>query len=121
MKFQAKYIVYEKLTTKNQIFMDSKILLGKILQRFNDTKISKVDDYNSFGYIGETNNSVFVTREKGKDTAIPFEKILIGINEYKTNPDLYSSGPNELREFGITHVTSPVWSLLHLLSKEEYL
>lgn len=100
--------------------MDSKILLGKILQRFSDYKTVKVEDYNSFGYIRETNNSVIVTREKGKDTRVPFRKILKGIEAYQLNPKLYIDGPKPLREFGITHETSPVWSLLHLLELECY-
>lgn len=100
--------------------MDSKILLGKILQRFKDRKVAKVIGYNSFGYIRETENSVFVTREAGADTAIPFEKILIGIDAYKKNNSLFQSKPVTLRDFGISHVTSPVFALLHLLDEEEY-
>lgn len=100
--------------------MDSKILLGKILQRFKDLGKAQVDGYNSFGYIRETNNSVIVTREGGKDTSLPFAKIIAGIDAYKTNPYLYNEGPNVLREFGITHVTSPVFALLHMLDEEDY-
>ena len=100
--------------------MDSKILLGKILQRFFDKKISQVENYNSYGYIRETNSAVYVTREKGEDTRIPYEKILIGIETYKENPELYNEGPNALRNYGITHINSPIWSLLHLLSLKDY-
>jgi len=100
--------------------MDSKILLGKILQRFSDKRVVKIEDYNSFGYLKETGNAVFVSREAGQDTRVPFDKILTGIEAYQANPDLYNSGPAELRSFGITHVTSPVWSLLHLLTMQEY-
>jgi len=101
--------------------MDSKILLGKILQRFKDMGISHVEGYNSFGYVRETENSVIVTREDGQDTPIPFSKILKGIDSYKLNPSLHDEGPSVLRQFNITHVTSPVWSLLHLLHKKEYI
>jgi len=100
--------------------MDSKILLGKILQRFSDQKTAQVEGYNSFGYIRETDNAVFVTREAGDDTFIPFEKILKVIEAYKLRPNLYQEGPSALRDFGITHVTSPVWALLHLLKVEDY-
>ena len=41
--------------------MDSKILLGKIPQRFKDKTVAKVEGYNSFGYIRETDNAVVVT------------------------------------------------------------
>ena len=100
--------------------MDSKILLGKILQRFFDKKISKYKSYNSFGYLRETNSAVDLTREKGQNTKIPFVKILIGIESYKENPKLYDEGPIALRDFGISHINSPIYSLLHLLSKEDY-
>lgn len=100
--------------------MDSKILLGKILQRFKDLGIAQVEGYNSFGYIRETQNSVFVTRESGKETPIPFDKILKGIEAYKSNIALYQSIPSALRDFEITHVTSPVFALLHLIDKDDF-
>jgi hypothetical protein len=100
--------------------MDSKILLGKILQRFYDLKTAQVEGYNEFNYIKETDNAVYVTRENGKDTSISFDKILLGIEAYKSNPKLYLEGPVALRNFNITHVTSPIWSLLHLLDEIDY-
>lgn len=100
--------------------MDSKILLGKILQRFSDKKIWQVEGYNSCEYLYETDSSVFVGREKGEDSKVPFNIIIKGIDAYKSKVDLYKEGPTKLREYGITHVTSPVWSLLHLLSPEDY-
>ena len=100
--------------------MDSKILLGKILQRLSDLGISKVDGYHGFEYLRETNNSVYVGREKGKDTSIPFNKIIMGIEAIKSDPLAYDKGPTVLRKFGITHITSPVWSLLHLLPIDDY-
>jgi hypothetical protein len=101
--------------------MDSKILFGKILQRFKDLGKAQVEEYNSFCYIRETENAVIVTRESGEDTSILFLKILLGIETYKIDPMLYSQGPSALRDIGITHVNSPIWSLLHLLNGDEYL
>ncbi|MBL4879801.1 MAG: hypothetical protein JKX82_00620 [Oleispira sp.] len=101
--------------------MNSKILLGKILQRFCDKRISQVEGYNRFGYLRETHNSVYVSRENGKDTRIPFEKILDGIEAFKAKPELYNEGPNALREsFKIRYITSPIWTMLHLLSRSDY-
>jgi len=100
--------------------MDSKILLGKILQRFSDKGKSKVKGYNSFEYLKETNKSVLVSRENGQNTYIPFEKIIIGIEAFKTNSELFNEGPSALRDYGITHMNSPIWSILHLLSLEDY-
>lgn len=100
--------------------MDSKILLGKILQRFSDKKVCRVEGYNSFGYIKETDNAIYVTREAGLDTRIPFEKIIIGIEAYQSNLNLYNIGPNALRDFDITHINSPIWSMLHLLEQTDF-
>jgi len=100
--------------------MDSKILLGKILQKFKAQKVAQVQGYKSFGYIRETENMVYVTREAGKDTPISFEKMKAAIEAYKSNPHLYNEGPSKLRDYGITHVASPVWSLLHLLDISDY-
>lgn len=101
--------------------MDSKILLSEILQRFKDQKKSQVEGYKSFGYIRETENQLRVSREDGQDTWVSFKKILIAIKGYQENPNLYDEGPSALKELGITHVNSPIWSILHLLSKDEYM
>lgn len=100
--------------------MESRILLGKILQRFSDSKVAKVDGYNTFGYLRETSTAVYVSREKGKDSRVSFANIIAGIEAYQSNSSLYHGTPVDLRKFGITHVTSPVWSLLHLLSIQDY-
>lgn len=100
--------------------MDSKILLGKLLQRFKDQGIAQVEGYNSFHYKRETDSAVYVLRENGNEAQIPFKKLVIGIESYQANPELYYNGPSALREFDITHVNSPIWALLHLLTIEEY-
>lgn len=100
--------------------MDSNILLGKILQKFKDLTVSKYADYNSFGYLFEDNGSVTVSRENGDDTRIPFARILVAIDAYKSDPSLYEQGPSALRKVGITHITSPIFSMTHLLEKSEY-
>lgn len=101
--------------------MDSLILVGKILQKFKDRGSVEVDGYNTFTYINETQNSVLVGRENGADTPIPFEKIKLGVEAFQSNTDLYTQGPSKLREFGITHISSPIWSMLHLLEVNDYL
>ena len=100
--------------------MDSKIILGRILEKFIENKISKYAGYASFGYVSHSDNIIIVTREKGNDTKVPFKKILAGIEAYKLNYKLYEEGPTALREFGISHITSPVYSLLHLLEQKDY-
>jgi hypothetical protein len=67
--------------------MESKIILGRILQRFIDQGYAQVDGYNRFGFIEFKNQEVWVTREKGKNTKVPFAKILDGIEAYRNNFD----------------------------------
>lgn len=100
--------------------MESAVLLKSILKRFKERGIAQFKGYNRFGYLGETESAVTVSRESGKDTPVSFKKILQGIEAYQKVNELYDMGPSVLREYGITHVTSPVYALLHLIDKEEY-
>ncbi len=99
----------------------SEELLNKILKRFKEKGFAQEKGYKSFGYIRETPNSVYVSREDGEDTPVTHKRLLMGINAYMQNPGLYNEGPAALRRFKITHVTSPIFALLHLIPKEEYL
>jgi len=96
------------------------VLLGKALKTFELVVIAK-GVQNDFGYIGEFPTHVLVTREGGLDTKIPYTKLLTVIEVYQANPELYDIGPAALRDFGITHITSPIWAILHLLKKTDYL
>jgi hypothetical protein len=100
---------------------DSCILCGRILQIFIDKGFVQVDGYNKFTYISHKDTFVLVGREKGKDTRIPFGKIIETIVNYQINPDDYDRGPGKTRDYGLTHINSPVWALLHLLEKGDYL
>ena len=42
------------------------------------------------------------------------------IEAVKKDVTVYVDGPDRLREFGITHINSPVWALLHLLDFDEF-
>lgn len=95
-------------------------LLEKILTRFSQSGFSQVASYNRFTYLRATNSSVYVGRENGEDTNVSYAKILRGIEAYQQNPDWYDEGPSKLREASLAHITSPIYSLLHLLKKEEY-
>ena len=100
--------------------MKNQKLLNQILEKFRKKGVSQVVGYNSFGYVSETEKTITVSREKGKDTIISKSKILVGIEAFIKNSNLYYEGPAKLREYGITHVTSPIWSLLHLVPFNEY-
>lgn len=100
--------------------MESKVILGRIIQKLIDQGYAQVEGYNRFGFIEIKGVTIWISREKGKDTPVPFAKIIDGIEAYKSNLELYDQGTNPLRDFGITHVTSPVFALLHLLKKSDY-
>lgn len=91
------------------------------LQRFRAQQISQVPGYNRFGYVGETPSAVIVSRERGENTRIPFAKLEAGAAAVRTEPTVYEEGPSRLRSHGITHINSPVWSLLHLIDRDEIL
>lgn len=95
-------------------------ILSNILNEFRTNGFSQVTGYNRFGYIRETDSAVIVTRETGKDTRIPFVKIEQAIEAVKNDPSVYNAGPGSLRKHGITHINSPIWSLLHLVSLGKY-
>ena len=94
-------------------------LVREIAKRFREKGFSQVEGYNRFGYVRETPSSVVVSRENGQDTPIPFAKIAMAIDAVRKEHSVYFKGPSALRKFGITHINSPIWSLLHLLSLNE--
>lgn len=101
--------------------MEAAILLGRILQRLIDQGFAQVEGYTRFGYIRLTEKSVRVTRESGQDTPVPFARLMAAIGHYQNDPALYDGGPGALYNFGVTHLTSPIFALLHLLPKSAYL
>jgi len=104
--------------------IDPKILLGRILQKLIDQGYSQVispeKTYNKFAYLGHTSRKITIGREQGQDTHLYFEKILLAITKYQVTPNDYDLGPSKTREYGIIHVNSPIWSLLHLLKRADY-
>jgi hypothetical protein len=95
--------------------MEAKIILGRIIQRLIDQEFAQVPGYNRFGFVETRANSLIVSRENGSDTSIPFSQLLKAIEGYKACSGDYNKGPTALRGYGITHVTSPIFALLHLL------
>jgi len=100
--------------------MDAKIILGRILQRLIDRGFAQVAGYNRFGFVALGKNSVTVSRENGEDTPLPFSRILKCVVLYQEHPELYDQGPSALRTFGVTHLNSPLFALLHLLDPQSY-
>lgn len=100
--------------------MDSRIVSGRILQKFIDKGFAQVDGYNKFGFVELKNTSVIVSRENGLDTSIPLRKLIAAIDAYQKDIELYDEGPNALRDCGIAHITSPIFALLHILDKDDF-
>ena len=95
--------------------------LTLILTRIRDQGYSQVEGYKRFRYLRETPKSVILIRETGGEARIPFEKIRQALGAVQENPKVYSAGPGSLREYGITHINSPIWSLIHLVTLAEIL
>ena len=99
---------------------DPKELVQEIIEKFREKKIAR-GQRASFGYIRETSNAVIVSRENGDDTRVPFKKIELAIEFYRDHLEDYDEGPVKLRKCGLTHITSPIWALIHLISKSKLL
>lgn len=94
-------------------------ILLKILSRLRQRGYAQVPGYNRFGFVRQADSYLVVSREKGKDTNIPYNKLAVAIDAVRKDSKVYSEGPSKLRKHGLTHITSPLWSLLHLLTLEE--
>ena len=101
--------------------MDSPYFLAReIMKRIKSQKTAQVPDYYEFKYIEDDANSVTVLREKGTKAKIYLKDLMTGIEAVQKDVTVYVDGPDRLREFGITHINSPVWALLHLLDFDEF-
>jgi hypothetical protein len=109
------------LTIKGRTNMnDNNKILQKLLEAFRGNGFAQVKGYKRFGYLRETDTAVFVSRETGKDTGVPFDKILLGIEALQDDSNVYSAGPGSLRKYEITRITSPIWAMLHVLPLNDY-
>lgn len=100
--------------------MESSIIIGRILQKIIDKGICQVEGYNRFVLKSYDAKSITLIRENGKDVRISFSTLKDVIEKYKQNPDDYDLGPSKTRDYGISHINSPVWSMAHLLEKAAY-
>ncbi len=95
-------------------------LVQLIKNRFESSGFAQVEGYYRFGFVRVTNVSIIVLREKGTEAKIPLTKIGVALTAVREDRAVYSNGPNSLRKYGVTHVNSPVWALIHLLSLDEF-
>ena len=96
-------------------------LINEALIEIKSKGFAQVPGYKRFSYLRQTNSAVLLMREKGTETRVPFKTLARTFEAVRQDPSVYHDGPNRLREFGITHVTSPTWALLHLLPLESIL
>jgi hypothetical protein len=94
-------------------------LVREIVARLKEKGFAEVEGYNRFVLVRSTGSALYVLREKGTEAKVPLDKIRVGLSAIRGDHSVYTSGPNALRKYGITHVNSPVWSLVHLLSLTE--
>jgi len=94
-------------------------MVSALISRLKQRGYAQVTGYNRFGFVRQADNYVVVSRENGKDTKIPYSKLAVAIEAVQKDSKVYSEGPSRLRKHGLTHITSPLWSLLHLLTLEE--
>ena len=85
-----------------------------LVYRLEHLGSAQVEGYNRFGFIKRSANAVTVSREAGKDTRIPIAKIEAAVAAVRAQPAVYEGGPVRLRAHGLTHITSPLWAILHL-------
>jgi len=97
------------------------IVVEELIFRFKMKRVAKVDGYNEFKLVKQQGNNLIVTREKGKETEIPKSRISKAIEFVRKDPTIYDRGPGALHGTGVTHITSPVWTILHLMTLEELL
>lgn len=90
-----------------------------IVERLKQKGFAQVPPLNRFGFVGQNENYIIVSREAGKDTKIYFKKLTKAIEAVRKDSKVYSKGPSSLRKYGLTHIESPLWALLHLLTLEE--
>lgn len=100
--------------------MNKEALLQQLLLKFEKAGFSKYKQYNRFEYVDRSASAVTIRRQKGTTAAVPYKKLLYAISLYHEDPALYDAGPGRLHKAGISHVSSPVHSILHLAEKMAY-
>lgn len=94
-------------------------LVAEVVSRIQRRGYAQVTGYNKFGFVAIGKEHVIVSREMGKDTRVPFAMIRKAIEAVRTDHRIYHQGPSALRAYGITHITSPLWAMVHLLTLKE--
>ena len=98
---------------------DSNSIASELIRRLEARKFAQVDGYNKFGFVKKTSTYVVVSREAGQDTKIPGAKLAEAVEAVRCDHNVYSGGPSKLQKKGLTYISSPLWSILHLMTLAE--
>lgn len=98
---------------------DMEAVVELVMSRLCSRGYAQVKGYNRFEYVRHTDGTVTVLRENGNTVDVRLSAIRKAIEAVRTDPTVYDKGPSALRAHGITHVNSPIWSMLHLATLEE--
>lgn len=90
-------------------------VVQEVLSGFESTGYAEVPGYARFGFHKRTDSRVFVLRRNGNTAAIPNRTLAKAIEAVRKDQSVYRGGPSRLREFGITHIASPTWAILHVV------
>ena len=96
----------------------TEVVIEKIIARFKKNGYAQ-GPINRFGFVSQSVKHVVISRERGKNTPIPFNKIDEAIIAVRKDHKVYSEGPTRLGKHGLTHITSPLWALINLLTLGE--
>ncbi|MCB9187836.1 MAG: AAA family ATPase [Flavobacteriales bacterium] len=66
-------------------------------------------------------SKIVLERENGKDVDILFSTLRKVITACTEDPLFYDGGLKAIENLGVIHIQSPVWALIHLLEKREYI
>lgn len=94
---------------------DQDAIINCIIDAVQQAGVAQVPGYVAFKFVCLSGTTVVLRRRNGKTVRIPLSTLRIAVSAVVEDPTVYSGGPSRLREFGITHINSPTWALLHML------
>jgi hypothetical protein len=91
------------------------LVVDEIISTFKASRFAQVPGYKRFEFVKESRGAVTVLRENGNTADVRKAVLAKAVEAVREKQRIYTKGPSSLRDFGITHVTSPTWALLRLL------
>lgn len=91
----------------------------QLIERFQAAGKAQVEGYDAFEWASQTEKAIVIRRKNGQTARIPKETVVSAIALVRRSPEVYQRGPNQLQIHGVSHVSSPVWAILHLATLSE--